>query len=240
MPRSTSATSCGGAIPALRHVLATEFGDDAQHLIVEALVEEGVVASPLSKYLDFNIRVCRPYNLRREDLRVVLDDVIVQIGYRYDVKNLIDLARYFLPVSLVPRRFRRQALAFGSGVPTQVICSSLIAHAFDKVRYPILPDVTADDDAAPRAPRSWFGRKRLPIARPLPDGADHAHDAARLRHLALLRGRQVQHPRGHALRLPPDPLGGVTRARALARSKRKGPADCSAGPLGTGRSGESD
>ena len=32
-----------------------------------------------------------------------LDDVITQIGYRYDVKNLIDLARYFLPVSLVPR-----------------------------------------------------------------------------------------------------------------------------------------
>ena len=149
--------------PALRHVLATEFGDDAQHLIVEALVEEGVVASPLSKYLDFNIRVCRPYNLRREDLRVVLDDVIVQIGYRYDVKNLIDLARYFLPVSLVPRRFRRQALAFGSGVPTQVICSSLIARAFDKVRYPILPDVTADDTPL-RARRDWFGRKRLPIA----------------------------------------------------------------------------
>src|SRR5215471_3269498 len=80
--------------PALRHVLANEFGDEAQHLLVEALVEEGVVASPLSKYLDSNIRVCRPYNLRREDLRVVLDDVIVQIGYRYDIKNLIDLARY--------------------------------------------------------------------------------------------------------------------------------------------------
>src|SRR5204863_3094895 len=96
-------------------------------------------ASPLSKYLDFNIRVCRPYNLRRDDLRIVLDDVITQIGYRYDVKNLIDLARYFLPVSLVPRRFRQRALTFGSGVPTQVICSSLIARAFGRVRYPILP-----------------------------------------------------------------------------------------------------
>jgi hypothetical protein len=149
--------------PALRHVLRTEFGDDAQHLVVEALVEEGVVASPLSKYLDFNIRVCRPYNLRREDLHAVLDDVIVQIGYRYDVKNLIDLARYFLPVSLVPRRFRQRALSFGSGLPTQVICSSLIAHAFAKVRYPILPEVTPSETApTPRVLR-WFGRKAFPV-----------------------------------------------------------------------------
>ena len=102
--------------PAMRHVLSEEFGDDAQHLIVEALVEEGVVASPLSKYIDFNIRVCRPYNLRRDDLDTLLDDVIAQIGYRYDVQNLIDLARYFLPVSLVPRRFRRTALEVGSGI----------------------------------------------------------------------------------------------------------------------------
>jgi hypothetical protein len=151
--------------PALRHVLRTEFGDDAQHLIVEALVEEGVVASPLSKYLDFNIRVCRPYNLHRDDLRTILDDVIVQIGYRYDVKNLIDLARYFLPVSLVPRRFRQRALSFGSGVPTQVICSSLIAHAFDKVRYPILPEVTpGETPLVPPGRLRWFRRKALPVA----------------------------------------------------------------------------
>jgi hypothetical protein len=146
-------------------VLRTEFGDDAQHMIVEALVEDGVVASPLSKYLDFNIRVCRPYNLRREDLRQVLDDVIVQIGYRYDIKNLIDLARYFLPVSLVPRRFRQRALGFGSGVPTEVICSSLIAHAFGKVRYPILPEVTpAAAEAPTRRTLPWLPRRSFPVA----------------------------------------------------------------------------
>jgi hypothetical protein len=149
--------------PALRHVLRTEFGDDAQHLLVEALVEEGVVASPLSKYADYNIRVCRPYNLRRDDLRVVLDDVIVQIGYRYDVKNLLDLARYFLPVSLVPRRWRRRALSFGSGIPTQVICSSLIAHAFGKVRYPILPEVVPDEVAAPPRLFGWLGRRSFAV-----------------------------------------------------------------------------
>src|SRR5213594_1650108 len=79
------------ARPQMRKALASQFGPDAQSLMVEAIVEEGVVASPLGKYIDFNIRVCRPYNLRRDDLRTVLDDVIAQIGYRYDVKNLIDL-----------------------------------------------------------------------------------------------------------------------------------------------------
>lgn len=150
--------------PAMRNVLAGAFGEDAQHLIVEALVDEGVVASPLAKYLDFNLRVCRPYNLRREDLGTILDDVIAQIGYRYDVKNLIDLARYFLPVSLVPRRLRRRALGFGSGVPTQVICSSLIAHAFGKVRYPILPEVTPGSEPVARGLRGWLARRPLGVA----------------------------------------------------------------------------
>jgi Permuted papain-like amidase enzyme, YaeF/YiiX, C92 family len=145
--------------PTERPALREQFGNDAQHLIVEALVEEGVVAAGLSKYIDFNMRVCRPFNLRREDVQCLLDEVITHIGYRYDVKNLIDLARYFLPVSLVPRRFRPRALAFGSGIPTQVICSSMIARAFGKVRYPILPEVTPTDQILPRGVLGWIGRR---------------------------------------------------------------------------------
>jgi hypothetical protein len=145
--------------PALGGVLAARYGADARHLLVEALVEEGVIAAPLSKYIDCNIRVCRPYNLRREDLQTVLDDVIAQIGYRYDVKNLIDLARYFFPVTLVPRRLRRSALEFGSGVSTRVICSSMIARAFGKVRYPILPQVIPSDAPPPRSVLDWITRR---------------------------------------------------------------------------------
>ena len=33
-------------------------------------------------------------------------------------------------------------IAFGSGDPTKIICSALIAQAFDAVRYPILPRIT--------------------------------------------------------------------------------------------------
>ncbi len=150
--------------PADRDALLAKFGEEAQHLMVEATVEEGVVASPLSKYIDFNIRVCRPYNLRRDDLRIVLDEVFSHIGYRYDIRHLVDLMRYFLPVSLVPRALRRNALEFGSGLPTQVICSTLIARAFERVRYPIVPQVTRHDEeeTPPRGLVDWVRRRPLP------------------------------------------------------------------------------
>lgn len=126
--------------PELKKQLLEQFGDDAKHMMVEALVESGVVLSPLNKYRDFNIRVCRPYNIARDDVRQVVDEALSYVGYTYDFRNIFDLARYFLPVSLVPRRFRRKALRFGSGEPTQVICSSLIAECFYRVKFPIVPD----------------------------------------------------------------------------------------------------
>ena len=125
--------------PEMRQRVLDEFGEEAGHLIVEALVEEGVVLSPLAKYRDFNIRVCRPFNLSRRDRDQVLNEVLSNVGYTYDLKNIFDLTRYFLPVTLVPRRLRRTALEFGSGEPTHVICSSMIANAFAKVRFPIIP-----------------------------------------------------------------------------------------------------
>jgi cell wall-associated NlpC family hydrolase len=132
--------------------LVARHGTDAHHMFIEALLEEGVTASPLSKYAACNLRVCRPIGLRPEDLGRVLDEVLAQIGQHYDVKQLLDLARYFFPVSLIPRRFRRRALQLGSGFSTHVICSSLIGRAFQNVGFPILPLVTPDAEP-PRRPR---------------------------------------------------------------------------------------
>ena len=135
--------------PGQREALVATHGRDARHMIVEALME-GVVASPLAKYAQFNLRICRPTSLRRDDLQRVLDEILAQLGVKYDVKNVVDLARYFFPVSLIPRRFRRRALQFGSGLPTQVICSSLIGRAFQNVGYPILPTTTPTPGPARR------------------------------------------------------------------------------------------
>ncbi len=141
--------------PAERAKLVARHGPDVEHLIIEALME-GVVPSPISKYASFNLRVCRPIGLRPDDLRRVLDEVLAQLGQSYDVKHIIDLARYFFPVSLIPRRLRRKALQLGSGLPTQVICSSLIGRAFQNVGFPILPALTPAP--VPPAPASWRDR----------------------------------------------------------------------------------
>jgi len=39
-------------------------------------------------------------------------------------------------------------IALGSGHPTRIICSALIAQAFECVRYPILPKVRLESEAA--------------------------------------------------------------------------------------------
>jgi hypothetical protein len=145
----------------LRDQARAEFGDHAQHLMVEAL-PEGVVAAPLNKYVDFNLRVCRPFQLRPDHLQLVLEDAIAAIGWRYDLQNVLDLARYFLPVTLVPARFRRDALHFGSKLPTEVICSSLLGRLFGKVGYPITPLEGSPPPVETRSARpdraGWFRR----------------------------------------------------------------------------------
>jgi hypothetical protein len=121
-----------------------EHGDEAHHLLVEAL-PRGVVASPLSKYVDYNIRLVRPHRLRPDHLKQILDEAIAALGWNYDLQNILDLARYLLPVALVPQRLRRTALHFGSGLPTEVICSSLLGRLFQGVGFPVLPIVDFPD-----------------------------------------------------------------------------------------------
>jgi len=109
--------------------------------LIEADINEGVRAIPLSRYYKMHTRICRPSGLSDKDLDVVMNYVISRLGHQYDMKNIFDLARYLFPTPPVPQRYRRRLLAFGSGDPTQAICSSLIALAFQEVKYPILPEI---------------------------------------------------------------------------------------------------
>jgi len=121
---------------------APQVAGDAEPVeLIEANLEFGVIAVPLSKYRGFNTRICRPVRLTADDIGQVTRYVVDRIGYQYDLKNVFDLARYLLPTPPVPSHWRRRLLAFGSGDPTRVICSTLIAQAFQSVRYPILPDI---------------------------------------------------------------------------------------------------
>jgi hypothetical protein len=179
--------------PARTRELEERFGEDARHMLVEALLEGGVVASPLSKYRGFHLRLCRPFGLAPEDVETVLGLVIEQIGGEYDLANLLDLARYFLPVSIVPARLRRDALAFGSGRPTEVICSSMIARAFDAVGFPILPRTEEEVDELTRLGRE-DGRRAYHVGLGTPSWPSRRPLARDLR----------RSPRPHALITPRD------------------------------------
>jgi hypothetical protein len=144
-----------------------EYGPDADALLVEANAETGVTAVPLAKYQHHNIRICRPINLRPDDLTIVLTTVTAQLGAPYNVGHIMDLLRYFLPVSLIG--FGRGPLRVldedGDGMidsPRDVICSSQIAMAFQKVRYPIQPTYSTPHASAPTSFVQRVSRRVLP------------------------------------------------------------------------------
>lgn len=114
-------------------------GGDDPAVLIEADLKEGVIIVPLSTYETLHTRVCRPVGLTDEDRQSLIDYAINRIGHQYDLKNIIDMARYLLPTPPVPVRWRRRMIAFGSGDPTRAICSTLIAQAFQSISYPILP-----------------------------------------------------------------------------------------------------
>ena len=116
--------------------------------LIEADVLEGVRAVPLSCYRNFRVRICRPVKLTASDCEVLVQYLIERLGYKYDLKNVLDLARYLFPFP-TPARLRRRWISLGSGDPTRAICSTLIAQAFGAVRYPVLPVITRKHDGNP-------------------------------------------------------------------------------------------
>lgn len=122
--------------------------------LIEADLENGVQVIPLSTYQNFHTRICRPINLSPADLEKVIDYSYGRLGHHYDLKNIVDLARYLFPAPPVPNKWKRGVLEFGSGDPTKVICSSMIAEAFQSIHYPILPKIEH------RGESIWFKKKR--------------------------------------------------------------------------------
>lgn len=112
--------------------------------LVEADLNDGVRAVPLTAFAPFHTRICRPVGLSPEDRQRVVRYVLERLGHRYDLKNVLDLARYLIRTPPVPTRWRRRLIGLGSGDPTRAICSTLIAQAFQSIRYPILPEITRE------------------------------------------------------------------------------------------------
>jgi hypothetical protein len=108
------------------------------HCLIDADTVHGVRSTGLDKFTNLHTRICRPIGLSEQECSMVARAAIDKIGHQYDLRNVFDLARYLLPTPPVPTRFRRQLLTLGSGDPTRAICSTLIAQAFESIRYPII------------------------------------------------------------------------------------------------------
>ncbi|MDR3492883.1 MAG: YiiX/YebB-like N1pC/P60 family cysteine hydrolase [Gammaproteobacteria bacterium] len=110
-----------------------------KRLIVEGLIDKGIIISSLHSYHNQHIRICRPIGLSSTDAQLVIKYAVKAVGHRYNVRQFFDLARFLLPWSILPRRWGSSLFTTPSGEPESGICSSLIAEAFTSVKFPILP-----------------------------------------------------------------------------------------------------
>ncbi|MCW8957296.1 MAG: YiiX/YebB-like N1pC/P60 family cysteine hydrolase [Gammaproteobacteria bacterium] len=133
--------------PNLRDYIRSRYnGETDDQLIIESLLGEGTLVDSISKYRDEHIRICRPNGITRRDAQKVIAYAINQLGTYYNVRQILDLARFMFPYSLLPRRWRSSLFEHNAGAPTHTVCSSMMAEAFSSVHFPILPVLHRDSD----------------------------------------------------------------------------------------------
>lgn len=113
----------------------------------------------MRKYKDYNIRICRPFGISNEDLNVAIQNVVANLGKHYDPENLIDLALLALPSFLKPLNKRTIQACLGGCSEYKVICSGMIANAFQSVGYPIVPELLPDSDFGDTMANNPYGSK---------------------------------------------------------------------------------
>lgn len=126
--------------PKARLWLTTYYAGDANEpLVIESLLGQGTIVSPLRSYEHEHLRICRPSGLTWQDSDRVVEFAVEHLGMGYDVRQLLDLARFMFPYAILPRRWRSSLFQHNAGQPTHIVCSSMIARCFQHVHYPVLP-----------------------------------------------------------------------------------------------------
>lgn len=120
-------------------------GDPKEQLVVEALMGQGVVVTPLREYRHHHLRICRPKGLSSWDAQKVLHFGVRHLGCDYDFRQILDLARFLLPYGILPRRLGSSLFQRNAGRSTATVCSSLLARAFMSVHFPIIPIIQRDE-----------------------------------------------------------------------------------------------
>ena len=135
----------------LRATLSSLYSGDTQdRLIVESLLGHGTIVRALSSYDCEHLRICRPSRLSQEDAISVTRHAISHVGLDYDVRQILDLARFLFPWFFLPRRWASTLFRQRAGRPEKTVCSTMIAESFGQVNFPILPLVKHTEEGEPR------------------------------------------------------------------------------------------
>lgn len=116
-------------------------GSPAEPLVIESLLGYGTIVNPLSLYSKENLRICRPDGISQSDKNKVVCFATEHLGINYDVRQILDLARFLFPYAILLRQWRSSLFQHNAGKPTAIVCSSMIARCFQSVSFPILPIV---------------------------------------------------------------------------------------------------
>ncbi len=126
--------------PALRAIARGYLNEDELKapLVVESELGRGTVVSSILRYRDAHLRLCRPIGLMEHDARRVATFAMLHVGTEYDVRHILDLARFLVPWWwIIPRRWHSSLFEHNHQDPTRQICSTMIARAFSRVRFPV-------------------------------------------------------------------------------------------------------
>jgi hypothetical protein len=131
--------------PALREKILQHYpARPEEQLIIEALLGQGTIVAPLDKYRNEHVRICRPSAISRKDAQAVVACAAGRLGYKYDIRHLLDLARFFFPYRLLPGRWRSSL--FGKTETVRTVCSTMLAEAFSSARFPVRPILRRTED----------------------------------------------------------------------------------------------
>ena len=126
--------------PSLRdHIQKYRHCNPNEQLIIEALLGQGIVVSSIEDYEGEHLRICRPRGITRADSQAVISYCIEALGSDYNVRQIMDIARFMFPNWFLPKRWRSSLFEHNAGKPTETVCSTMMAEAFAAVRFPIIP-----------------------------------------------------------------------------------------------------
>ncbi len=131
--------------PGLQEKIKQKYNiDPTLQLIIESELGIGTVVSPLSKYQQDHLRILRPQGLSVEDSQSIIAFAVGRLGAHYNVRHVLELARFLLPWSILPRKWGSYIFDHSVSQPLEDICSSMIAEAFQSIQFPVLPIITMD------------------------------------------------------------------------------------------------